>query len=168
MKPFLILAVLFIVASSVFAVGPQTLGSFHAESAYDHADIAVTVLVGPVQQGMMWMNANHSYPLLFSERDKLAKLIQTAAKKIDIAISNKTTISYAQEIGGFYTENGALVTVFFDTDGYELSYAVVRVMGQGNSDILLLNKKDTEDFISLLRNANNLADDYLRQVALFR
>ena len=112
--------------------------------------------------------ANYSYPLLFSERDKLANLVQAAAKKIDIAISNKTTISYAQKIGGFYTENGALVTVSFDTDGYGLSYAVVRVRGQGNSDLLLLNKKDTEDFIDLLRNAHSLADDYQRQVALFR
>jgi hypothetical protein len=158
----------FVVAFSVFAVGPQTLGSFHAESGYDHKDVAVTVLVGPLQQGMMWMNANYSYPLLFSERDKLVDLVQAAAKKIDIAISNKTTISYTQKIGGFYTENGALVTVFFDTNGYRLSYAVVRLTGQGNSDLLLLNKKDTEDFIGLLHSAHSLADDYQRQVALFR
>ena len=168
MRPFLTLAVLFVVASSLFAVGAQTLGSVHAESGYDHKDMAVSVLVGPVQQGMIWMNARYSYPLLFSERDKLVNLVQTAAKKIDIAITNKTTISYAQKIGRFYTENGALVTVSFDTDGYGLSYAVVEIMGAGNNDIVLLNQKATEDFISLLRSAKNLADDYQQQVALFK
>jgi hypothetical protein len=168
MKRFLIIAVACIVASSGFASGPQVVGSSHAESGYDYKDLAVSVLIRAGQQGMMWLNANSSYPLLFSERDKLAKLVEIAAKKIDIANSNKTTISYVQEIGRFYSENGGLFVVSFDTDGYGLSYAVVRVAGDGNSDILMLNKKDTEDFINVLENANNLVDDYQRQVALFK
>ncbi|HVP19755.1 MAG TPA: hypothetical protein VMU36_12220 [Spirochaetia bacterium] len=168
MKPSLILAVVFILASRVFAVGPQTMGSSHAESGYDYKDMAITVLVVPVEQGMMWMNANYSYPLLASEGAKLVNLVQTAARKIDVAVFNKTAVSYLQEIGQLYTENGALVTVFFETDGYKSSYAVVRVMGFGCRDILLLNKKDAEDFINLLRNANSFVDNCQRQVALFR
>lgn len=160
MKLFLIFALLFTVASSVFAIGPQTVGSSHAESGYDSKDMAVTVVASPAEEGRMWLNANYSYPLLFSERDKLVSLAQTAAKKINIAVANKTTISYLQEIGRLITENGALVTVSFETEGYELSYAVVRITGDGNSDILFLNKKDTQDFVNILGNANSLVNDY--------
>ncbi len=168
MKHFLILATLTVFASRAFAFGPQTVGSSHAESGYDNRDIAVVVSANPATQGMLWLNADYSYPLLFSERDRLVELVQAAAKKIDIAVANKTTISYLQEIGRFNTENGALVVVSFETDGYELSYAVVRITGDGNNDILVLNKKDTQDFITVLGNANTLIDDYQRQVALFR
>jgi hypothetical protein len=165
MKRFPVRALLFILASSVFAVGPQTVGSSHAESGYDYKDITVAVLIRPAEEGRLWLNANYSHALLFSEKDRLVNLVQTAAKKIDIATSNKTSISYLQEVGGFYTENGALVTVAFDTDGYGSSYAVVRVMGDGNNDILLFNKKDTGDFIGVL---GSVVDDYQRQVALFK
>ncbi|HVP17965.1 MAG TPA: hypothetical protein VMU36_03150 [Spirochaetia bacterium] len=126
------------------------------------------VLVVPAEQGMMWMNANYSYPLLASEGEKLVNLVQTAARKIDVAVFNKTAMSYLQEIGQLYAENGALATVSFKTDGNRSSCAAVRVMGFGCRDILLLNKKDAEDFISLLRNANSCLYDYHRQAALFR
>ncbi len=166
MKRLIVLALFFVVASSLFAQGSQIAGTTHAENGYDYRDTHVTVLVVPSKAGMLWLNADYSYPLLFSERDRLANLVQTAAKKIDLATAKKTTISYSQEIGRFYTENGALIVVNFDT-GYGLSNAVIRITGDGNSDILLLNKKDTEDLVTALGNANNLIDDYQKQVALF-
>lgn len=170
MKRFPILALLFIVASSVFAIGLQSVGGSHATSGYDYKDLAVAVAVSPGGEGRMWLSASYSYPLLFlsSERDKLLNLVQTAEKKINIAIANKTTINYMQEVGGFYTDNSALVSVSFETAGYEFSYTVVQIMNDGNNVILLLNKKDTQDFINVLGNAHSLVDDYQRQVALFR
>jgi hypothetical protein len=41
-------------------------------------------------------------------------------------------------------------------------------MSGGNSEILLLDKKDTQDFIGVLRGAHSLIDDCQRQVALFK
>ena len=63
----------------------------------------------------------------------LLDLIQTAAKKIDIAIANKCTVCYLQEVGRFYTDSAALVTVSFETQTYELCYAVVQVMNGGGT-----------------------------------
>jgi hypothetical protein len=40
--------------------------------------------------------------------------------------------------------------VSFETDGYELSYTVVKIMNFGRNVILLPNKKDTGDFINVL------------------
>ncbi len=168
MRQSVFLALLVLLASRGFSLGPEIVGSSHAESGYDYRDIAVVVVANPIVDGMMWLNGDYSYQLLFSERDKLVNLVQTAAKKIDIAVANKTTIAFREEIGRFNTENGALVVVSFETDGYALSYAVVRITGDGNNDILLLNKKDTEDFASVLGSANRLVDDYQKQVALFR
>jgi len=168
MKRFLILALLFIVVSNVFAIGPLTVGSAHAESGYDNKDMAVAVVVNAVEQGRMWLNANYSYLLLSSEIEELLNLVQTAAKKIDIAIANKCTVCYLQEVGRFYTDSAALVTVSFETQSYESCNTVVQVMNGGNYDILLLNKKDTQDFIKVLRSAHNLVDDHQRQIALFK
>ena len=63
MKPLLILALMFIVAGTAFAAGPQIVGSSHAESGYDHKDMAVAMLVSSAEKGIMWLNANHSYSL---------------------------------------------------------------------------------------------------------
>ena len=168
MKRFLTISLLLIGASTAFAFGPQTVGNLHAENGYDYKDIAVDVTVSPAEEGMMWLDATNSYPLLFSERDKLLSLIQTAAKKIDIAFSNKTTVSYREELGSFLTDDAAVVTVSFETDGYESSYAIVQIMNGGKNDILLLNKNDTQNFINVLENAHNILDDYQKQVALFK
>lgn len=168
MKRFLTLALLFIIASNVFAIGPLTVGSSHAECGYDNKDMAVAVVVNAVEQGRMWLNANYSYLLLSSEIEKLLNLVQTAAKKIDIAIANKCTVYYLQEVGRFNTDSAALVTVSFETQSYESCHTVVQIMDGGNYDILLLNKKDTQDFINVLRNAHSRVNDYQRQVALFK
>jgi len=168
MKRMLIPALLFIVASGIFALGPQTLGSSHAVSGYDYKDMSVAVVVSPVEVGKMWLSANYSYPLLFSERDKLLEFVQASAKKIDIAISNKTTISFVQEIGRFYTDDSALVTVSFETHGYASSNTVVQLTNEGRYIKFLLNKEDTRDFIAALRSAHSLSNDYQTQVTLFK
>jgi hypothetical protein len=168
MKRFLILVLLVAGASGVFAIGPLAVGSSHAESGYDHMDMAVDVVVSPGGDGMMWLNAKYSYPLMFSERDKLLKLVQSVAKKIDIAIANKSSIAFVQEVGKFSTDSSALITVSFETHGYESSYTVVEITNDGNYVMFLLNKKDTQDFIVVLGNAHSLADDYQRQATLFK
>lgn len=167
MKSFLILALLLFFVSGAFASGPQNVGNAHAVNGYDYKDVAVSVLVNPAESGRVWLNARYSYALLFAERDKLEKLVRTAARKIDTSIANKTTISYVQEVGRFYTENGALISVTFNTDGYGLSKAVVHIMGAGNNDILLLDKQDVQSFIDALGSAHSFVSDYQRQVKLF-
>jgi hypothetical protein len=168
MKRLLVLALLVFSASVVFAVEPEIVGSLHAVGGYDHGDVAIGVVVNPIEEGRVWLNAKSSYPLLFSERDSLLYLVQIAAREIDIAVANKTTISYQRLVGRFATEGAALVTVSFRTEGYEASYAVVQITSHRGSDILLFNKKDTRDFIDVMGRAHNLVDDYARQVALFR
>ncbi len=168
MKRLAVPAVWLVVAASAFAAGTQVVGKLHAESGFDYRDVNVVVVANPAVDGMIWLNVDHSYPLLFAEGNKLADLVQTAAKKIDIATANKTSISYVQDIGGFNTENGALVTVSFQTDGYQSSFAVVHLSGGGNKDMLLLNRKDAQDFINVLQNAHGLVDDYQKQAALFQ
>jgi hypothetical protein len=168
MKRFLILALSFLAASSVFAVEPQTAGSVHASGGYDHRDMQIAVFVNPVAEGRIWLNAKYSYQFLFSERDELLSLVQIAAQEIDIAVVNRTTISFGRVIGRFSTDGNALVTVSFETDGFAASYAVVQITSQGNSDILLFNKKDVGDFISLLGKSHSLANDYKKQSALFK
>jgi|GEM_PF-5024125 len=168
MKRFLIMALLLIGASSVFAFGRQTVGNSHAENGYNYKDIAVAVVVSPADEGMMWLNATNSYPLLLSEKDKLVNLVQAGAKKIDIAFSNKTTVSYREELGRFLTDDAALVTVSFETDSYESSYTIVQIINGGKTDILLLNKNDTQNFINVLESTHSILDDYQKQVALFK
>ena len=169
MKKLLILVLACAAASSVFAIEPKTTVAIaNAEGGFDHKNIAVTVVVNPAEKGRMWLTANSSYQLLFSERDKLLDLIRTAAGKIDIAVANKTTISYRRPVGFFSTDSAALVIVSFMTDGYEASYTVVQFTAYGGNDILLLNKKDTQDFIDILGKTHAFVDDYQRQAALFR
>jgi hypothetical protein len=168
MKSILVPLVLLFAAASGFSIGPQVVGSSHAEDGYTYKDLMVDVVVSPVEDGRLWVNAEHSYLLLFSERDKLLDLVQGAVKKIDIATANKTTISFVQELGNFRTDEGAHVSVAFQTDGYQSSYAVVRIMDDGNYDFLMLNRKDSMDFLNVLGNAHSLIDDYQRQAALFK
>ena len=118
--------------------------------------------------GRVWLSAVYSYPLILAERDKLLAYVQAASRKIDIAVANQTTVSYEQEVGRFYTDDGAFLSVSFETGGYELSYSVVRIMNSGNNVILMLNKDDTRDFIRLLGAKHSLVDDYQRQIALFK
>jgi hypothetical protein len=168
MNRFLILALSLIAASRVFAVEPQTAGSLHASGGYDHRDMQIAVFVNPVAEGRIWLNAKYSYQLLFSERDELLSMVQAASQEIDIAVVNKTTIRFERVIGRFSTDGAALVTVSFETDGYEASYAVVQITSQGNNDILLFNKKDVGDFISVLGKSHSLVNDYQKQAALFK
>jgi hypothetical protein len=167
MKTFLISIMSFIVAFSAFAVGPQVVGTAHAESGSTYKAVTVAVVVTLAEEARLWLNTSYSYPLLFSERDKLVSLVQTAAKKIDIANAHETTIYYKQVLGRFYTDNAALVTVSFETDGYVSSNTVVEIMDGGNNEILMLDKEGTRDFIHALENANDLALGYQQQVALF-
>jgi hypothetical protein len=164
MKRFLLWASFIMIAASAFAIEPQKVGSSHAQDGYDSKDIVVTVAVNLGVEGRLWLSAGHSYPMLFSERDKLVRLVQIAARKVDIAIANKTTISFVQELGRFYTEDASLVTVSFETDGYGSSYTVIQISGKGDNVILLLNKKDSQDFLSVV---GGLVDDFQRQKALF-
>jgi hypothetical protein len=168
MKRMVVFALFSLVASCVFAIDPQILNTSHAQSGYDSKDITIVVTSSPAEGGRMWLNAKFSYPFLLSEADKLLNLVQTAAKKIDIAIANKSTISYQQEVGRFDTDKEALIAVAFQTRGYGSSYVVVQISGDGNKVILLLDQKDTQDFITVLKNTHNLFDDYQRQVALFK
>ncbi len=165
MKKYLAPAILLLVAWGAFAVGPQNLGSSHAVNGYDHHDMTISVSVSGGEAGKLFLNAGHSYPLLFSERDRLVSLIQAAARKVDIAIANKTTISIRQEIGSFYTDSAALVSVSFETDGYGASNTIVRINGDGSNAILQLDKKDGQDIIHML---SNLVDDFQGQEALFK
>jgi hypothetical protein len=71
-------------------------------------------------------------------------------------------------VGRFSTDTAAVVTVSFQTRGFESSYAAVQFMSGGNNEILLLNKKDTQDSINVLGGAHSLVDDYQKQVALFK
>jgi len=167
MKTVLTLALISLVASAAFSAETTAAGSSHAVSGYDHNDLVVVMVTSATESQRVWLVAGHSYPLLLSERDKLLTLVQTAAKKIETAIAHKTTLSYLQELGSFYTDNADLVTVSFDTAGYQSSFTVVRIMGKGNSAILLLNRKDTRDFIDTLGSVRSLVDDYQRQLALF-
>lgn len=167
MKSLKMSALLLIVAESVFGTGPQTVGLSHANSGYDHKDVVIAVMVSPAEKGRLWLNASHSYQLLLSETEKLLSLVKAVAKKIDIAIANKSTISYQQDVGMFYTDSSALIAVAFATDGYRSSYTVVRIMNAGNNDILLLSNIDTRAFVNLLENAQGVVDDYRREAALF-
>jgi hypothetical protein len=168
MKRFVVPAILLLAASSaLFAFGTQVAKSSHAQNGFDHKDMVVVMVSDPAEAKRVWLVATHSFPLLLAERDRLLDLVKAASRKIDIAVTNRTTLSYQQELGAFYTDNAALVTVSFDTEGYEASYVVVRITGNGNSVFLRLNKKDTGDFIASLGAARSLADDYQRQSALF-
>ncbi len=164
MKRFLSMILLLIVASSVFAIAPKSVGSSHARSGYDYEDIAISVAANLDVEGRMWLIAKYSYPFLFSERDKLLSLVQVAESKVDIAIANKTAIFFRQELGRFYTDDAALITVSFETEGYQFSYAKVQILGKGNSVILFLNKKDIQDFIDVV---GSIGDDFTMQKALF-
>jgi hypothetical protein len=144
MNHIIISAFLVFLASNAFC-GPGTVDTSHAQGGYDYEDIAVALVVSPYEAGTVWLSAKYSYPLILSERDKLLSYIQTAARQIDIAVANETTISYQQVVGRFYTNDGALLTVSFETAGFELSYSVVRIQNSGNNVILLLDKKDTRD-----------------------
>ena len=168
MNRLLIPVLLFIAGARAFAIGPAPVEISHAQSGYGSEDIALALVAIPSESGRVWLSAKYSYPLILSERDRLLSFIQKAAKKIDIAVANETTVSYQQEVGRFYTDDGAFLKVTFETAGYELSYAVVSIMNSGNNVILLLNKQDTKDFIALLGKKRSLVDDYQRQVALFQ
>jgi hypothetical protein len=168
MKRFLIPALLFVIVSSAFALEPRTIGSSHAQSGIDSRDVTITMTVSPENEVRIWLSASASYPLLIAERGTLLDLVKTAARKIGVATANKTTITYRQPIGRFATAHAALVSVSFETQGYGLSYAVVQLTSHGTSETLLLNQKDTQDFISLLGNANSFVVEYERQAILFK
>jgi hypothetical protein len=129
--------------------------------------MTLDVVVNSAGEGIR-LSTNYDYPLLPSERDKLLNLVQTAAKKIDIAESNKTTIYYKKEIGRFSTDDAAMIIVSFQTDGYEASYADVQILNGGRNVILMLNKKDAQDLTSNLSAATSPRDDYQKQVELFK
>jgi len=168
MKRFLVQALLFAAASCVVAAEPQTSVSSHAQSGSDYKDITIVVTVSPADEGKIWLNAKYSYPLLLAEADRLRELVQTAEKKIDIAVANKSSISYVGEVGRFHTGTAAVIAVSFETHGYDSCYAVVRIRSEEKNVVLLLDRKDTRDFINVLGNTHGLVDDYQRQVALFK
>ena len=142
MKRFLIPGLMLVIASStVFAFGTQVSRSSHAQSGYDHKDMVVVLVANPAEAKRVWLVATYSYPFLLSERDKLLNLVQAASKKIAIAITNKTTFSYTQDLGSFYTDNAALVAVSFDTQGYEASYVVVRSRGTGTTSFFCSTRR---------------------------
>ena len=95
----------------------------------------------PVAEGRIWLNAQYSYQLLISERDELLSMLQIAAKEIDVAVVNKTTISYGRVIGRFSTDGAALVTVSFETEGYAASYAVVQIASGGTATFSCSTRK---------------------------
>jgi hypothetical protein len=167
MKRFAVFMLLLVVAASAFPVETKTVGSWHAQNGHTYKDIQVSVIVSPTIEGRLWINGAQSYQLLFSERDKLLKLVQAAAKRIDIATANKTTITYGLELGGFFTDEGARFTVSFETEGHESSRVVLRIMDDGQYDILQLNRKDCQELLDVLGKADSLISDYRRQVALF-
>jgi hypothetical protein len=167
MKRFLVAAFCLVVASGVFAAELQ-VGALHAQNGYDYSDMTVTVVVSPAGTGVLWVNAAYNFQFLPAERDILVQLVQVAQKKINIAYANKSTISITREIGGFYSDTWALVTVAFVTQGYESSYTLVRIKYFGDDIVFLLDKKDTQDFITALGNARSYVADYERQVALFK
>jgi len=167
MKRLMIPFLFFAACAVVFAIGSGTVETSHAQNGYSQEDIAVAMVVSPRESGRVWLSAIYSYPLNLAERDRLLTFVQAASRKIDIAVANKTTISYQQDVGRFFTDDGAFLSVSFETSGYELSYAVVRILNSGNNVILMLNKKDTGDFIRLLGAKHSLVDDYQKQVALF-
>ena len=68
MKRLAVLGLFVIVASSVSAQGPQTVGTSHAENGYDYKDTQVTVLAVPTEAGKLWLNADYSYPLLLKRQ----------------------------------------------------------------------------------------------------
>jgi hypothetical protein len=168
MKRIALPILLLVVASSAFPLGTRTVGMWHAENGLTYTGVEGAVIVSQVDDGRLWLNGTQSYQLLFSERDKLLNLVGAAARKIDIATANKTTISFAMDLGGFYSDDGALFNVSFQTSGYESSRVVVSIMENGNYDILLLNKKNAQELLDVLGDARGLIDDYQRQAALFK
>jgi hypothetical protein len=164
MKRRIVPALLLVAASYAFAAGPLSPGKCHAVNGYDHSELTVAVDASSNGAGLVWLSAVRNFQLSFSERDMLLRLVRTAAKKVDIAIANKTTISYRREVGRFYTDGAILFTVSFETDGYGLSNTIVQIQGGGDSVILMFNQKDGQDFIGIL---GNLVDDYRRQAELF-
>jgi len=58
--------------------------------------------------------------------------------------------------------------VFFETQGYGASNTVVQLTNKGSSEVLLLNQKETQDFITLLGKAHSLVTEYNRQIILFK
>jgi hypothetical protein len=140
----------------------------HAQSGYTYKDLAIAVTISTLEEGRLWLNAEHSYQLRFSERDQLLKLVRSAARRIEIANAHKTTISYRMDLGSFRTEEGGAFFVSFQTDGYAQSFTIVTIMDDGNYDLLWLNMKDTNDFINVLENAHSIIDDYQKQADLFK
>jgi hypothetical protein len=167
MKRSLTLAILCFVATGLFATGAPTVTSLHAQDGRDLKEMTISLSASPAEEGKLWLTGIYSYRLQPAETEKLATLVQAAAKKIDIAIANKTTISYTQKVGSFYASSGALLLVSFVTDGYESSFAVVRTMDNGRSDVIMLNKHDAQEFLKALGTVNSLAEDYQKQVDLF-
>jgi len=167
MKRHLVLVALLVVATSAFASDPVIAGTVHAVSGIDRKDTRLAVLYVPDGSGATWLNTDHSIPLLSTERDRLAELLRVAADKIDTAIANKTTISLLKKLGAFGTENGCTVTVSFQTGGYEFSYAVIDVEGQGHDDLLLFNREDCQDLLGALGKVRSFGSDYQKQAALF-
>jgi hypothetical protein len=165
-KRYLMLTLFFAIAMSVFAIEPQPIGSVHALSG--SGDVTITLTVSPAKEIRIWLGEGKSYSFLFSERDILLGFVENAARKIDIAAANKTTISYRQALGRFATANAALVSVFFETQGYGLSYTVMQLTSKGSSDVLLLDLKETQKFMDLLGKAHSLVDEYNRQLILFK
>jgi hypothetical protein len=166
MKRFLVPLVFIAMAANAFAFEPQPVGSVHATR--DAKDVTITLTVSPEKDVQLWLDSNKSYAFLFSERDTLLGFVESSARKIDIAAANKTTIAYRQGVGRFATANAALVSVFFDTQRNGVSNTVLQLTNRGSSEILLLNQKETQDFISLLGKAHSLVTEYNRQLILFK
>jgi len=168
MKRFVTMAFFSLFSFAALSLGAQVVGSSHAQSGYNHADISVALVDNPADKGSIWLRATYSYPFLLSEADKFLSLMQIGAKKIDIAVAHKSTISYRQEVGRFSTDDGALVTVTFETKGSAASYVVVEIKKDESFTLLLFDRKDTHDFMDSLLNAHSHFDEYQKQVILFK
>jgi hypothetical protein len=168
MKRCLVPVLFFVIVASAFAIEPQTIGSVHAKIAPDSKDVTVTFSVSPEKGFSIWLGADRSYAFRLEERAVLLGLVESSAKRIDIATANKTTIAYRQGVGRFATSGAALVSVFFVTEGYGTSSTVVQFTNSGSTEILTFNQQETRDFIALLEKAHSAVDEYNRQVILFK
>jgi len=165
MRQLVPLVLLFSIALSAEAQDRKAVGSFHAMDATNYKNLTVDIWTDPT--GNVLVSTPTPYTLTPIDKDALIPLLQKAARYVQVAKDNSTTVDFQKDVGSLLTDEGAYVVVKFITNGWEHSHVEVWVYEGGRNTILSMSAKDANDMVSALSAAVDTATAFQRQIALF-
>jgi hypothetical protein len=165
MKQLFAFVLLFGVTLSAEAQDRRAVGSFQAMDGANYMNLNVDIWADST--GDILISTPTPYTLTPIDKNAFIPLLQKAARYIQIAKANSTTVDFQKDVGSLLTDEGAYVVVKFVTSGWEHSRVEVWVYEGGRNTILSMSDKEVNDMLSALSAAVDTSSTVQREIALF-